>query len=167
MIKYYLNLTNGIEFLDRQPNNDYQYSFIRIQSTACEQKRWDFILQDLDYDFLMHLALGTHCVVVDYSAHKKVPRSLYQGIEWVKFVLNKVWLNKKYTPFVKQFNTTEYFEKMYKTLNKATLKKLKYFKYFLNTDKINLSTIPGHTSHDGQKQFFKNILLNYMNNRVE
>ena len=64
----YLNLTNGIEALEiLKPAN---LRFVRIQSTACEQKRWDFILQDLDYSFLMDIALGENVTVVDYIAKK-------------------------------------------------------------------------------------------------
>ena len=53
--KYFINLTNGIEAL---PTVDGDVSFIRIQSTACEQKRWDFLIQDLDNNFYTWLALG-------------------------------------------------------------------------------------------------------------
>ena len=46
MVKVYLNLTNGIEFLDNELMQARVYDFIRIQSTACEQKRWDFVIQE-------------------------------------------------------------------------------------------------------------------------
>ena len=36
-------------------------SFVRIQSTACEQQRFEAILQDLDSNLLLHLALGHWC----------------------------------------------------------------------------------------------------------
>lgn len=53
MVNYYLNLTNGIEFLDRPDFNIKEYKFVRIQSTACEKHLWDKILMDLDYNFLL------------------------------------------------------------------------------------------------------------------
>ena len=65
--KHYYNLTNGLQF----KNFNEPYSFIRIQSTACEQKRWDFIIQDLDNDFLYNLAIGNTCIVYDLSEKKK------------------------------------------------------------------------------------------------
>lgn len=73
----FLNLTNGLEFL-----NDSQRigGFVRIQSTACEQKRWWPIILDLDYTFLIHVGLGHAVCVCDASAKKQVPRALYQGI---------------------------------------------------------------------------------------
>ena len=34
------------------------YRFVRIQSTSCEQQRFDALLSNLDSSFLLHLALG-------------------------------------------------------------------------------------------------------------
>ena len=56
MIKYYLNLTNGIEFLDN-PDFNEDYRFVRIQSTTCERHLWNKLLSDLDYNFLLDLLL--------------------------------------------------------------------------------------------------------------
>src|SRR5574340_1552415 len=60
----YLNLTNGLEALPLFADN---YKIICIQSTACEQKRWDYILADLDYNLLFDLALGNNCFIIDYT----------------------------------------------------------------------------------------------------
>lgn len=49
--------------------SDVDYRFIRIQSTLCEQKNWDRILQELDYDFLMHAAHGNEIIVYDFRAN--------------------------------------------------------------------------------------------------
>lgn len=82
--KRYVNLTNGIEAISQLNLSDY--SFIRIQSTICEQKLWDRLIQDLDYDFLMNVALGNKCVVYDYGANKPIPRAIYQGLEFINRV---------------------------------------------------------------------------------
>lgn len=81
----YINLTNGIEVL---PVLTDEFKFIRIQSTACEQKLWDRIIQDLDYDFLLNAAIGNECVIYDYGAKKPIPRAIYQGVEFIKYVLH-------------------------------------------------------------------------------
>jgi len=127
MTKNFYNLTNGLKF------NDFlsPHSFIRIQSTACEQRRWDFILQDLDNDFLFNLAIGTECVVYDLSENKNETRALFQGLEWIKFVLYKRWLDKKYTPIVKGNNCTDYFTWCYECLDKRTKIKIDYFRKFV------------------------------------
>lgn len=62
IIHNYINLTNGVEAIPMLEFWNEDYRFIRIQSTICEQKNWDRLIQDLDYDFLMNLALGHKCI---------------------------------------------------------------------------------------------------------
>ena len=76
IVHNYINLTNGVEAISTLQGD---YRFIRIQSTVCEQKLWDRLIQDLDYDFLMNLALGHKCIVYDFGARKPIPRAVYQG----------------------------------------------------------------------------------------
>ena len=156
-IKYFINLTNGIEFVEDLIS--YDIYFVRIQSTACEQKRWEFILNDLDYTFLMYIALGYICIVLDTSAHKQVSRALWQGLEWIKFVLNKVWFDREEKTFVRKNDVTKYFKEQYNLLDKKTLKRLKYFRKFLNTNNIDLRYISKQTMNDGNYKLFNNILI--------
>lgn len=130
--KRYVNLTNSIEAISQLNLSDY--SFIRIQSTICEQKLWDRLIQDLDYDFLMNVALGNKCVVYDYGANKPIPRAIYQGLEFIKYVLHKRWLNQEYQTNVNKSNNKDirrdcnsYFESCYKNLNDRTKKKVRLF----------------------------------------
>ncbi|MFL1672138.1 hypothetical protein [Paenibacillus dendritiformis] len=154
--KHFVNLTNGIEVI---PKLDGEYSFIRIQSTACEQKRWDFILQDLDYTFLMSLALGHKCIVYDYGANKPTPRAIHQGLEFVRYVLSRRWFGEILTPFVRGHNVSQYFNGVYRSLSDQTLKKLDYFRKFLRTDQLNLEIITGSTSRDGDYDYYRDILF--------
>ena len=162
MIKNYINLTNGIEAVQQYGLQDY--AFIRIQSTACEQHSWDKILQDLDYDFLMNVALGNECVIYDYGTRKPVPRAIYQGVEFIKYVLNRFWYNVETEIYISRSrknrgaNATDYFDKAYRSLSEQTFKKLKYFRQFLGGT-INIRCITSSTSHDNDKSFYANILL--------
>ena len=157
--KYYINLTNGVEFLLSNP--DIEYGFIRIQSTACEQQRWEYILFEIDYDFLMNLAIGNDCVVVDYSAKKNTPRSVYQGLEWIKFVLDRIWFDGKYKPFVKNHNCEKYFTQQLRNIKESkALNKIKYFKKFIMTDRLCLRVITEKTIHDGNYSFYFDVLRN-------
>lgn len=158
----YINLTNGIESLQTLPS---EFRFIRIQSTICEQKLWDKLIQELDYDFLLNVAIGNECVIYDYGARKPVPRAAYQGIEFLKYVLHKRWLNKEYLTdcnrskgehFRKDCNS--YFESCYQNLEDRTKKKLDYFKPYV-VGEINIVTVTDATVHDGDREFYKNILL--------
>lgn len=159
----YINLTNGIEAIPRISEG---YKFIRIQSTICEQKNWDRLIQELDYDFLMNLALGNECIVYDFGARKPIPRAVYQGLEFVKYALYRRWLGKEYISNVKRSNNSGrknncngYFDKCYRSLEDRTKKKLDYFLPYINTEEIRLECITDCTQHDGDKFFYKNILL--------
>lgn len=154
---HFVNLTNGIEVAPYLKS----FSFIRIQSTACEQKRWDFIIEDLDHNFLMSLALGLECVVYDYSAKKKIPRALFQGLVFIEFTLNKRWHGLDYIPIVRGNNVLKYFNHVYHRLSKRSLKKLDYYKKFLRGDKINLTFFSCKTKHDSDYVFY-NKILNYL-----
>lgn len=55
----------------------------------------------LDSNFLMNLAVGNTCIVYDYSQNKEMPRALYQGLEYIKFILYKRWFNFEYKTYCK------------------------------------------------------------------
>ena len=154
--KHFINLSNGIEYIPSIPD---EYSFIRIQSTYCEQKRWNDILLELDYSFLMNLALGYKCVVYDKSARHEIPRAIWQGLEWVKYTLNLVWFNREVKAITRGKNVTNYFHSQFSTLPKQTLKKLCYFKKFLITDKLNVEAITENTRNDSKYEVLKNLLI--------
>lgn len=158
----YINPTNGIEII---PQLQGDYRFIRIQSTICEQKNGDRLIQDLDYDFLMNLAIGHRCVVYDFGARKPIPRAVYQGLEFVKYVLNRRWLNQEYITNVNrsknqeiQNNCNDYFDKCYQQLEDRTKKKLDYFLPYMNTEDIKLECVTDCTKHDGDKEFYREVL---------
>lgn len=157
MVKAYINLTNGIEAFEHA-SYDFYDGFIRIQSTACEQKRWDFLLQELDTNFLMDIALGNSVRVLDFGASKNTSRAVYQGIEFIKFVLNKHWLGITNKAFVRGTDSTNYFEEAYRKLSKRTLRKLDYFKKFVKTKEIDLVGFSASTNHDGDYNYYVNLL---------
>ena len=123
---YFINLSNGIEYLDNIPNIQ---GFTRIQSTACEQKRWWYIVSELDYTFLLHVALGNRVYIYDTSSKKKISRALYQGVEWIKFVLNKVWLDNEIIPIVKGCNCYGYFMCCFQAPDPERIPALKRLRY--------------------------------------
>jgi hypothetical protein len=131
----------------------------------CEQHNWDRIIQDLDYDFLLNVALGNECYIYDYGANKPIPRAIYQGIEFIRYVLYKRWLNEEYYSNCnrkagnsKRINSNDYFRKCYANLDKRTKRKLDYFIPYV-TGKINIYTVTGSTVHDGDRDYYKEVLL--------
>lgn len=154
MKKVFLNLTNGLLYEDRFDG------FIRIQSCHCERKVWDRVVSEMDNNFLMFLALGYDVVVVDYSARKNIPRSLYQGLEFVWFAVQKAWDIPVESAFVKNANCIDYFTEEYKKLSKHTIKKLKYYRKFVNDPK-KPTVITGRTDKDGDYNFFTELSKNF------
>lgn len=142
----FINLTNGIQAIADFGLQDYR--FIRIQSTACEQKRWDDILMSLSDDFMMHAALGHDCVVYDYGARKNIPRAVWQGLEWIKFVLSARWHNKEYAPWGRASSCRGYFDSQYCGLNRRTKARLDYFRRFVCAPLL-IKSITAPTAHDG------------------
>lgn len=157
-MKYYLNLTNGIEWVQDLNVPIKDIGCIRIQSTKCEQKDWSYIIEDLDYQFLLDLALGEDVVVLDCSPKKDVSRALYQGVEWLKYVLNRRWFDREEDCFVKSNKVNNYFNEEYKLLSRRAKNKLDYLKKFLLTDKIYLQGICKGTSMDSNYEGYKQIL---------
>jgi len=131
----YLNLTNGLEYINEIEN----YKFVRIQSSLCESKCWDKIIADLDYNFLFDLAIGNTIYIYDASSKKHETRALYQGIEFIRYVLLRRWFNFKsieIQSIVNGCNVREYFENEYKKLSKESKKKLDYVKKFIKSNEI-------------------------------
>ena len=156
MTIHYINLSNGVDLLRDFPDVDYR--FVRIQSTACEQKRWDFILHDLDYDLLLNLAIGNTCVIHDGNA-KGTPRALWQGVEWVRYALSRKWLGLSPKAAARGNDCSGYFDTAYrKRISKPTSTKLEYFRKLLLTDEIRLETSGFITTNDGQYGHFRDVL---------
>lgn len=150
----FINLTNGIVAI--KEHNLKEYSFIRIQSTWCEQKRWEDIIFTLSDDFLMNVALGKECVVYDYGSNKEKPRAIWQGLEWIKYVLNKRFRKGLYCPVGRAESMTTYFYNCYENLNKRTLNRLDYYRKF-SFKEINIKSVVCSIKED-QNLFYREAL---------
>lgn len=117
-------------------------------------------MDDLDYNFLMSLALGCRCFLYDYGANKDISRAMWQGVSWIKYALMRNWFGVEIDSFSKSgVNMNGCFSKAYYGLHKTTKKKLAYFKKFLNTDAINIQTVSGATKHDGDYKYYNQQLV--------
>ncbi len=157
-VQKYLNLTNGLEYL----NEVGEYKVIRIQSTLCEAKCWDKLVNDLDYNFLLDLAQGNTVEIYDTSSKKNMSRALYQGVEFIRYVLLRRWFDSKpyeIPAIVNGHNVTEYFETEYKKLSKDTKKKLDYIKKFVTGHGIYIKRICKKSFYDGKYEYFRESLI--------
>ncbi|MHA1889083.1 MAG: hypothetical protein ACTSX0_13745 [Promethearchaeota archaeon] len=157
----FINLSNGLEAVEEF--NLKNFRIIRIQSTACEQKRWNYILESLSDEFLFYAALGYECIVYDYGCNKEVPRAVWQGLEWIKFVLHARWLNEEYVLIGRASNSTQYFKDNYLLIPRTVMKRLDYYKKFSDLKEIKISSITKRTiydsDHERQINWAKNLKI--------
>lgn len=155
--RHFVNLTNGLQAIPEYGLTDYR--FIRLQSTACEQKLWADILMQLSDDFLMAAALGHDCVVYDYGAGRAVPRAVWQGLEWVKFVLHRRWKGQTYMPQGRAALMHGYFGREYARLPDRVKARLDYFgKFSIMSDPIRISAVTEATAHDGDTGYYVGVM---------
>ena len=155
MKRIFVNLTNGLEYLRMYPFNN-SVSFIRIQSTWVEMKLWNDILYTISDDLLMHLAIGTECIVVDASNRHKQSKALRQGLAWIIFVLKKVW--KVDSKFQIEKQMLNYFEMQYREIPQKVMNKIKYYRKFLLTNKLDVEAFTFKTKKDGKYLYFREML---------
>lgn len=160
----WVNLTNGLEWL-RSPTYMNMSMFdgvVRIQSTACEQKRWGFILGDLDYGFLMALALGRSVSVWDAGANKTLSRALYQGVPWIEYAINRVWFGIERPVFVKKARVPGYFEGVFRNMDpdlKRAVRKLEYVQKFLRVPgPVDIQPVCRLTELDARQEELRRLL---------
>ncbi len=162
-IKHFINLTNGIESLDRLGLDYSEVLFMRIQSSHCERHLWNRIIMETDHNLFMMLALGYECRVYDFGTNTEMAKAIYMGVEWLKFVLNKRWFHKDYTPLAKGRNISSYFTQEYAKIDKPTKKKIDYYKKFILCDELRLIGISDETNMDAKNEYFRSILSKYYN----
>jgi hypothetical protein len=145
---HFVNLTTGIERYKQLNDGTRNVQFLRIQSTHGEGKHFNMVLDQLDNNFLMNLALGKRCIVYDAGSRRSDGRSrvVWQLIPYIEFVLRRLWFddyqsNMVITPNATiRLNVTEEFDKYFRLLTKKQRVRLKYFRKFLITDSINIQT---------------------------
>lgn len=123
------NLSRGVlcpHLIDTQPD-----IFLRIQSTACEQKRWDQVALSLGPHVLYLLSSGHTIIVHDFSEKPRTTRALWQGVPWIRYALEKAW-GLTPSPVISRngMDVTEYTEECWKSLSDSTKKELGYFSRF-------------------------------------
>lgn len=158
MRKIFLNLTNGLEAIERYGLNITGLDFIRIQSSHCEAGDYEAILREIDHNFLMNLAIGNACVVYDFGAGTDIPKAVHLGLTWIEFVLNKRWFGKEIDVYSRGNKLNSMFREKYHKLPKKLFKKVDYYKTFINKDRIYLSAVCESTDKDNDKEYYRSIL---------
>lgn len=122
---HYVNLTNGIEAIPRLQQLGLPYRFLRLPSTRCEQQQFEQLMNDLDADLLMRLALGQCCLVHDFGSRNKkrgAPRAVWYGLEFIRFALRRLWLGEQGAAYLRGYSVANVFEGHVKGLSDGTKK---------------------------------------------
>ncbi|KAL6748300.1 hypothetical protein V8C86DRAFT_2882099 [Haematococcus lacustris] len=166
--KHFVNLTNGVEALPMLQDLGLSFSYVRLQSTACEQQRYEQLMMSLDANLLMALAVG-HCTLV-YDAGSRipewgVPRAVWQGLTFARWALTRLWLGPEAATvcgaLVKGHNTTGIFEMYLDNFSGSTKKHLKYFSKWLpetGLRSLRLHGVYRATRHDSDTSFHRSLV---------
>lgn len=134
---HYRNLTRGLLCDCAIPES----RVIRLQSTWCEQKRWNDILTHLGADLYYNLAIGRTCIVHDVSEKDRETRACWQGLAWVRFVTQQLWYGEAEPVFVRRgFNATDYFTEQLRCLDERTVRAVTYFRQFTGQERGTLNS---------------------------
>ena len=168
---HFINLTNGIEALDKLPPDlQNNVNFVRIQSSKCEANDFYGILQDVDHNLLFHLATGAECVVYDFGSRgsqwpgaedQKVPRAIWWGLEWIRYALTRAWKlpDGGAPPTLRGYNVRSLFDEKLGRLPKPLYKKLRYYRKFApETVDLRGAYGVGGTQFDGKDDVYAGMV---------
>lgn len=125
----FVNLTNGLHCCPWLAEQQPQPHYLRIQSTWCEQKLWTEVLDSVGPDFLMHLAVGAHIVVHDFSEKQRITQACWQGLVWVRFACERIWGCPERPAIMRNgHNATDYFAGQMVDLPPRTRQQVRYFR---------------------------------------
>jgi hypothetical protein len=168
-VKHYLNLTNGLEALATLPAGE-PWAFLRLQSTTLEKRDWSGLFLGLDADLLMHLSLGTCCIVHDRGTARPLSKTVYYGLPLVEYVLNRRWhdLDPGRVLLVGPHggpgpDAWQEFSGIYEGLmdgrddKGAARRRIDYFGRYKQGHAVKLSGASEATDHDGDRAYYRDL----------
>ena len=159
----YINLTNGIEAIPLLPP---EWHVCRIRSTDIERNHWAELIVNLDHDLLFNLSQGYHCVIHDYGCRRELSKTVKVAIPVIKSLLELAWFGvempESYAPIA-----TSILIRAETNMAREAKRKLVYYRKLLATEIIRLTGVSRKTIHDGDFDYYRNILkVNHDQTRV-
>jgi hypothetical protein len=149
---HWVNLTNGLQAIKDYNLQDYR--IMRLQSTHCEQKRFEDILVSVPDEFLFYCAVGKENRVYDYGANKPIPRAIWQGLAWVNYAITRHWTGTIIEVRGRSGHMmNHYFDELYNSLSDKSKNRMRYYKTF-SSGMPNITPITSSTHKDGDKSWF-------------
>ena len=162
--KVWLNLTNGLELAPYLVTNGVSFDMCRFRSSSFERADWGAAIDSMPDDMLMRLALGQRQVIVDFGANRPCSRAMRQGIPIAVRMLSNAWgldMDEHMWMFDrngKVMQCDDEFARCAMRLNRQQRRRLEYFSKYLNTDSINIIIVCSSTVHDGDYDYYTEIL---------
>eukprot|EP00966_Prymnesium_polylepis_P021080 485068-Prymnesium_polylepis.2 len=168
-VKHFLNLSNGAEALaglQRVGLPLDQVGFVRIQSSHCEQQDFRGVLENLDHNLLVHLALGFECRIYDFGSRSApyIPRALWYGLEWSRYALGRLWHVETPPPRLRNTAVDELFEEKLAALPDKLCRRLSYYRSLVADEHeacVRLRGIYARTELDGKKDIYRDMLHDF------
>lgn len=149
-VTHWINLTNGLQAIRDYGLSDWRA--LRLQSTYCEQKRWEDVLTSVPDEMLLRLAMGEECRVYDYGARKPQPRACWQGLEWVRYALTRRWTGELLQPAGRAASSGPYFDQQYRQMSDRARHRLDYFANLTGgAGRPVITAVCGATDRDGDR----------------
>eukprot|EP00931_Biecheleriopsis_adriatica_P056115 TRINITY_DN33257_c0_g1_i1.p1 TRINITY_DN33257_c0_g1~~TRINITY_DN33257_c0_g1_i1.p1 ORF type:complete len:330 (-),score=54.82 TRINITY_DN33257_c0_g1_i1:13-1002(-) len=180
-VKHFINLSNGVEAIKdliAAGVDPESLCFCRFQSTFCEKRNFLGLLDNVDHHMLLHLALGYECRVYDLGSRGNrwlveetgkgervyVPRAIWMGLEWIRYVLSRSWRLPEKTPMVKGRNVLAQFEQLWREVPMAMRTRFKYYRKVLTPElqELKLYGYYSKAKHDGQPEVHRDMLLDWV-----
>lgn len=161
---HFVNLTNGLEAFPKIGKIGLTPAFVRITSTSLEQQQFQRLLDGLDANVLMHLALGHCCLMYDYGSRNKkrgASRAIWYGIEFIRFALRMIWTGTTIPAYLRGCNVGPEFEIHVRSMDKSTRKRIRYYKQFIPPHLLQEGFVPqlygmyASTQHDGDDLYYR------------
>lgn len=157
-VTHWINLTNGLQAIRDYGLTDWRA--LRLQSTWCEQKRWEDVLAAVPDEMLLRLALGEECRVYDYGARKPASRACWQGLEWVRYALTRRWTGEVLQPAGRASSMGPYLDEQYRQLGERTRRRLDYHAALAGGQpgRPVIIAVSGPTDRDGDREWLAGCL---------
>ena len=178
---YYLNLTDGIEagsvLLDLGID-PLRIRFSSVCSSYFERKSLDGAIGRLGADFLMELALGSACCLVDFGTKRELSRAVYQGVPFVKYCLERNWFDiSPHSVFItprsssaEEHDVADLYGRWYHGLDRSTKGFLRRFKKYARnrsdgSKDVRLFGVSTSTSNDGHPDYYISLARSFAERR--
>ena len=162
--KVWLNLTNGLELAPHLVTNHIPFDFCRFRSCDFERANWGAAIDSMSDDMLMRLAMGQRQIIIDFGANRPCSRAMRQGIPIAVRMLSNAWgldMDEHMWMFDrkgKAMQCDDDFTRNAMRLDKKQRRRLEYFGKYLNTDSIRISMLCSSTVHDGDYNYYTEIV---------